>query len=414
MKTFACILPVLAIIGVNSQDVMPGEICPGNCTIDSSGMKSCRFTTVVDFFASEWGYYGFKECGNMTNPTLAVEAGATYYFDQTDSTNWYNPIGFSYFPDGFHEDVDELDPVIPPPGTASSCNNDASCPAAMYLIDDAYLGDYSNNPTISPVTNNRDNHGLEEYMAPFFLPYSDWSLSNYTATLFLDVSVRYMTDIFYFSKNHNKMSGRIKVMAGGMNVTGSPIPPMDYDYVEHSDYDSECGTTDISETQLPMKNCPDRFVCNVPEGNPDLVEYAGCYESMNCKMVLGMTTKTRAKSEIALFIHQMIPHHQNAINMAKTLWKSDYLQCDDEDEESDDCVMQQLLHDIIAKQNRQVQEMEKVLYNKNLPDNEYCDLSAYASKDPTNDETDDEGGAERNAKALSLILSFVGIVVFLS
>jgi uncharacterized protein (DUF305 family) len=35
-----------------------------------------------------------------------------------------------------------------------------------------------------------------------------------------------------------------------------------------------------------------------------------------------MTTGVMASDETALFIHQMIPHHQNAVNMAKTLLKS--------------------------------------------------------------------------------------------
>jgi len=36
----------------------------------------------------------------------------------------------------------------------------------------------------------------------------------------------------------------------------------------------------------------------------------------------GMTNKATSKSEVALFVHQMIPHHQNAVNMAKALLKA--------------------------------------------------------------------------------------------
>ena len=40
---------------------------------------------------------------------------------------------------------------------------------------------------------------------------------------------------------------------------------------------------------------------------------------MNCAMMSGMTTGVveGTQSEAALFLHQMIPHHQNAVNMAK-------------------------------------------------------------------------------------------------
>ena len=43
---------------------------------------------------------------------------------------------------------------------------------------------------------------------------------------------------------------------------------------------------------------------------------------MNCAMMNGMTTSVKgSESEVALFLHQMIPHHQNAVNMAKGEWE---------------------------------------------------------------------------------------------
>jgi len=306
-----------------------------------------------------------------------------------------------------------MDPVIPPPGTASRCNYDATCPAPMYMIDDVYVGEYSNNAVIAPVTYKRDNHGLDEYKNPFYLPFLDWRQSTYTASLSLSISVRHMTDIFYFSHNHNHMSGRAKVMVSQINVTDSDKPEIPYEYVRRDEYDTECGTTDISDAQLPQGDCPEAFVCNLPEGNSELAGYASCYESMDCKMIQGMTTKTSTKSELALFIHQMIPHHQNAINMAKTLLQSGYLQCEDiSDEESEDCVMNSLLFDIIAKQNSQIQQMKKVLDNKNYPESDSCDLSQYSSKQ-TDDETDDETGGGGSIKALLLFVSTAATLVFL-
>merc|ERR1711957_806860 len=44
---------------------------------------------------------------------------------------------------------------------------------------------------------------------------------------------------------------------------------------------------------------------------PGLVkEFAGCIESMNCAMTAGMTTGASSDNALALFVHQMIPHHQ--------------------------------------------------------------------------------------------------------
>lgn len=38
--------------------------------------------------------------------------GETYEFDQLDSSNWYHPLGFAYYPDGAHDDVDELEAAV--------------------------------------------------------------------------------------------------------------------------------------------------------------------------------------------------------------------------------------------------------------------------------------------------------------
>merc|ERR1712160_119528 len=59
--------------------------------------------------------------------------------------------------------------------------------------------------------------------------------------------------------------------------------------------------------------------------------------------------------EIALFINQMIPHHQNAVNMCKTLINQ-HLECaeltPDSAEEDIDCTMSLLCSEIINVQNQ--------------------------------------------------------------
>ena len=55
------------------------------------------------------GYITFEECGDMINPTLGLELGTTYIFDQSDISNFSHPLGFSYFPDGGHVGKPNLD-----------------------------------------------------------------------------------------------------------------------------------------------------------------------------------------------------------------------------------------------------------------------------------------------------------------
>merc|ERR1719424_2696455 len=51
--------------------------------------------------ASEWGAYEITGCDGV-NPKLTLAAGTTYTFDQSDASNWYHPVGFSYIAGGAH------------------------------------------------------------------------------------------------------------------------------------------------------------------------------------------------------------------------------------------------------------------------------------------------------------------------
>ena len=90
-------------------------------------------------------------------------------------------------------------------------------------------------------------------------------------------------------------------------------------------------------------------------------------------MLVGMTTNVYQNNAIALFNHQMIPHHQNAVNMCKSLFKSGEVECDDvEDEEDPSCVITVLCHEIINVQNFQIQTMRGVLDALDLPQEDDC------------------------------------------
>jgi len=159
------------------------------------------------------GYYTFKECGSKTNPVLGIEKGTTYYFDQSDVSNYMHPLGFAWVPDGAHAEGahadmadmadamgTELKPGICPSfAMACACQENMSCPAPMYMLDREYVGSYSNNNAIKSVTSNDDNFGLDEYRRLFFYPLLDWiDMGSFGVSLKINEEDDVSTDIFYF------------------------------------------------------------------------------------------------------------------------------------------------------------------------------------------------------------------------
>ena len=255
------------------------------------------------------GYYEVENCVGV-NPTLYLTLGRTYFFDQSDDTNWYHLIGFAYEADGAHAGVDELEPGIS--RSNSNCTEDLSCPAPMYYQGGEYVGVYSNNAALVPLPDApSDDFGLDTVEPLFFHPLGDWQgYGKFVAALVFD-DVGYDQDLFYFCHIHPGMSGRIKLMNDNgdlINPEDSPALPYEYDSI--SDFDSNCGTHNLTDFRNPstMDQCPDFFVCT-GDAEPE-TKYAECVEAMNCHMMASMTTNAVGLSE--LFFHQMIPHHENA------------------------------------------------------------------------------------------------------
>ncbi|CAB9517399.1 expressed unknown protein [Seminavis robusta] len=327
------------------------------------------FTVKVNLFASELGYYAFEECGDVVNPTIGMEVGETYTFVQADRSNYFHPMGFSYFPDGAHDGVDELEPGIGL-GSDASCAETLSCPAPMYFLNDDYLGNYSNIEEVLPVSTGAEDFGLDAYEPLFFHPMPEWvGYGEFSIQLRFD-DESYDKDIFYFCHIHQFMSGRIKLMKNGELVSPEDEPPLGYTYDEPGAFDETCGTYGLDAFQLPHPECPSTFVCDAgPENQP----FASCINAMNCHMVVGMTTGVSSESNLALFIHQMIPHHQNAVNMAKTLLLTGDVPCEDLTNDEDPyCVMQVILREIVNGQNFQIQAMRGLLEALNLPATDDC------------------------------------------
>jgi hypothetical protein len=127
----------------------------------------------------------FKECPNLINPTIGMEIGQTYTFDQSDRSNWYHPMGFAYFPDGAHDGKDELERNITL--TSSTCTRNATCPAPRYHKNNTFLG-----------VEGTIDFGLDVYEPEFFAGIVDWTKAGeYTVKLNFD-DPTFTNDIFYF------------------------------------------------------------------------------------------------------------------------------------------------------------------------------------------------------------------------
>jgi hypothetical protein len=172
---------------------------------------------------------------------------------------------------------------------------------------------------------------------------------------------------------HHFMAGRIKLLKNGLPINENNMPALGFSYDIPGPFDKQCGTYGLDAFQLPNPVCPDRFVCGVEGQDEELQSFAECIDAMDCAMMSGMTTGVMASNEAALFIHQMIPHHQNAVNMAKTLLKSGKVVCADlTDEDSQDCVLEGILYEIINGQNHQIQLMNSYLKAKEYPEEDNC------------------------------------------
>jgi len=119
----------------------------------------------------------------MVNPTIGLEIGETYIFSQRDRSNFYHPLGFAYFPDGAHAELDELEPTITQ--TGSDCADSFSCPTPRYFKNGEFLGD-----------DLTGNFGLDDYEPEFFRS-PDWYADDHVVELNFD-DESYGKDIFYF------------------------------------------------------------------------------------------------------------------------------------------------------------------------------------------------------------------------
>ena len=162
-------------------------------TTNCASATECTYTATVDPFAGPTGYFKFAECGDVANPVIVMKRGVTYTFDQSDNSNWYHPLGFAYFVDGAHNEVDELEPGITQTGDACAGTN--TCQAPMYYKDGVLAGAAGYDNTLATPTGGED-FGLDAYEPEFFHRKSDWTATTYSSRVTSPFSSPATTRIF--------------------------------------------------------------------------------------------------------------------------------------------------------------------------------------------------------------------------
>ena len=316
LKALGAVVPALLVAWSASTTAQPER--PAVCISSTN-----TYTVRVDIYASERGYYVFEECGlDWINPPIGMEVGETYTFVQDDRSNFWHPLDFSYFPDAHHVGADLLDPRVDgnvgevavaatgaTAGEAStaagedSCAHNMTCPSPMYYLNDGYLGTYSNIPELQAATVNQADIGLHMYEDFFFKSMAQWKgYGTFSIKLKFD-DESYTKDIFYYCRIHQFMAGRIKLLKNGVPITAKDDPAAYYEQETPGEFDRMCGTYGLDQFQLPHPECPARFVCDVDDS---MRTFASCIDAMDCHMMTGMTTKVSSKTELALFLHQMV------------------------------------------------------------------------------------------------------------
>jgi len=274
-------------------------------TCEGSETNVCM---TVNVFSSETGYYeldrGDFEPLVGSSPDISVKIGDVITFDQSDITNWYHPVGFAYRADGAHGD------------DWGAAENDE-------VEGLGQLQYYING--LVPECDDAGDTGLDCYEPEFFYPRAEWVASSYKATLTItqevaDASIGGV--IYYFCHIHSKMSGKI-IITDAVDSSDESFSSSDeqdlYEPVVNDEFDTKCGTTGISEYQTGgAMGCDVEFFGDLADS-----DFKECLQAIDCQMFTEMNSETTADGDdpVVTFMQQMIPHHINAVNMAKLVLK---------------------------------------------------------------------------------------------
>merc|ERR1740115_717772 len=298
----------------------------------------------------------------------APPAGTEYTFDQSDASNWYHPVGFAYIAGGAHTSCKDVNMVA---GECPELGGEAGVPTTIqYYVSGAKGAD--------------GGFGLDAYEPEFFNSQDWWGEAPtrtggkaYKVTLKVPADATY-TKIYYFCHIHAGMSAEIEITGSTATaaktvinaaVLGSETEATALaiftkiqtdDQKSVSTHDEACGTynTYAKETKSTCSNS--HFLC----GDGADGAYETCLGAIDCQMHHDMAVSVASgASKFATFARQMIPHHQNAVSMAKALLKhhaaADYPAAGTEDQDMD--FAKGLARGIINVQNRQIQQLSSWL-----------------------------------------------------
>ena len=181
------------------------------------------------------------------------------------------------------------------------------------------------------------------------------------------------------------MTGRIKLIGSdGSKLNEADTPEIGYEYDCVSSFDKECGTHGLDGFQPDTNDmCPSEgFICY--DGAGTIGDMVKCVDAMDCHMLSGMTVvygdenKESRMNDVILFLRSMIPHHQNAVNMAKNLLLTGETKCsldgpvEEGDTVSTACLLDPIVRGIINTQNSQIQAMQGLLEAFGVEEQKQC------------------------------------------
>jgi hypothetical protein len=114
----------------------------------------------------------------------------------------------------------------------------------MYMLNDGYLGRYSNIPEIKPMTINEQENGLTIYRSMFFKNMAAWTgYGTFGVKFKFDDYAFTDNDLFYYCHIHQFMAGRIKLLKDGVPVNNDDSPPLYYQQETPGEFDAMCGVS---------------------------------------------------------------------------------------------------------------------------------------------------------------------------
>ena len=203
--------------------------------------------------------------------------------------------------------------------------------------------------------------GLDVYEPSFKRPQDQWREHKYAVKLTIPNESK-TKQIFYFCHLHSGMSGPMQVDEPHPNANQllHPFDPQTY-YPATSMFDQRCGTSGTGKYSNLKRYCPHgNFLCGRAK-NP---LFSRCMRAIDCAMNYEMSTVNHP-NPLVVFMHQMIPHHINAVNMARIALKHSMEAAGVEDDSELD--VPALMRDIVNTQNLQIQEMRRWLAQHGPP-----------------------------------------------